>query len=76
VKASWLFNNLKINQYAFSRKIVYVNGQACYLSASKIKNRKGALELQIIVSFVSLRLRASCKRVDLQLALPVKNRKS
>jgi len=31
VKASWLFNNLKINQYTFPRKIVFVNGQACYL---------------------------------------------
>jgi hypothetical protein len=51
VKASWLFNHLKINQYAFYRGIVQVNGQLCYLSASKIKNRKGAPELQIIVSF-------------------------
>jgi len=51
VKASWLFNNLKINQYAFYRGIVRVNGQLCYLSASKIKNKQGAPELQIIVSF-------------------------
>jgi hypothetical protein len=51
VNASWLFNHLKINQYEFYRRIVYVNGQLCYLSASKIKNKQGALELQIIVSF-------------------------
>jgi len=51
VKASWLFNHLKINQYEFYRRIVYVNGQLCYLSASKIKNRHGIPELQIIVSF-------------------------
>jgi len=51
VKASWLFNHLKINQYEFFHGIVYVNGQLCYLSASKIKNKQGVPELQIIVSF-------------------------
>jgi hypothetical protein len=51
VKASWLFNHLKVNQYEFYRGIVYVNGQLCYLSASKVKNRQGVPELQIIVSF-------------------------
>jgi len=51
VKASWLFNHLKINQYSFHRGIVYVNNQLCYLSASKIKNKQGIPELQIIVSF-------------------------
>ena len=51
VKASWLFNRIKINQYEFFRGIVYLNGQPCYLSASKVKNRKGVPELQIIVSF-------------------------
>lgn len=51
VKASWLFNHLKINQYEFFRDIVKVNGQLCYLSASKIKNKRGVTELQIIVSF-------------------------
>ena len=51
VKASWLFGNLALNQYAFHTGIVYVNGQLCYLSASKILNRDGIRELQIIVSF-------------------------
>jgi hypothetical protein len=51
VKASWLFNHLKINQYEFFHGIVSVNGQLCYLSASKVKNRQGVPELQIIVSF-------------------------
>jgi len=51
VKASWLFGHLTLNQYAFHSGIVYVNGQLCYLSASKILNRKGIPELQIIVSF-------------------------
>jgi len=51
VKASWFFNHLKINQYEFYPGIVYVNGQLCFLSASKIKNKQGVPELQIIVSF-------------------------
>ena len=51
VKASWLFNHLKINQYDFYNSIVYVNGQLCYLSASKVKNKQGIPEFQIIVSF-------------------------
>jgi len=51
VKASWFFNHLKINQYEFFHGIVNVNGQLCYLSASKVKNRQGVPELQIIVSF-------------------------
>jgi len=51
VKASWLFNHLRINQYSYHRGIVFVNGQLCYLSASIIKNKQGIPELQIIVSF-------------------------
>jgi hypothetical protein len=51
VKASWIFNHLKINQYEFIHGIVSVNGQLCYLSGSKVKNRQGVPELQIIVSF-------------------------
>jgi len=51
VKASWLFNHLKINRYAFYSGIIYVKGQLCYLSASKVKNKQGAPEFQIIVSF-------------------------
>ena len=51
VKASWLFNHLKINQCEFLPGIVYVNGQLCYLSASKVRNKQGIPEFQIIVSF-------------------------
>lgn len=51
VKAFWLFNHLMINQFCFHSGIVYVNNQLCYLSASKIKNKQGEPELQIIVSF-------------------------
>jgi hypothetical protein len=51
VKASWLFNQLKINQFVFYHGILYINGQLCYLSASKVKNKQGVPELQIIASF-------------------------
>lgn len=46
VKASWLFNNLAQNQYKHYTKIVYVNGQACYLSGAKLKG-----DFLIVVSF-------------------------
>jgi len=47
-----LFNNLKrINEWSFYHKIVMVNGEFCYLSASRIMNKENAPELQIIVSF-------------------------
>jgi len=51
VKAWWLFNNLKVNQRAFYRRIARVNGELCYLSASRVINKENAPELQIIVSF-------------------------
>ena len=51
VKASWLFNNLQLNHYMFFHGIVYINGQLCYLSASRVLSKQGTPELQIIVSF-------------------------
>jgi hypothetical protein len=50
-KASWLFCDLGLNQSTFRHSIYYVNNQLCYLSASKIKNKDGKPELQIIISF-------------------------
>jgi hypothetical protein len=50
-KASWLFNNLKQNEFRFHEKIVIVNNVLCYISGSKVKNKKGKPELQLIVSF-------------------------
>ena len=47
VKAFWLFNSLKINEFIFYSKIVKINGQLCYLSGSKLN--KG--EFLILVSF-------------------------
>lgn len=51
VKASWLFNTLRVNQCAFYRKIVRIKGVLCYLSASRIVNKESEPELQVIVSF-------------------------
>lgn len=51
VKAGWLFNSLKIGQVKHHPKIVIINGVECYLSASLIKNKKGTLEYQYLISF-------------------------
>lgn len=51
IKASHLFNRVNLNECIALRKIYYINHQLCYLSASKIKNKQGRPELQIIVSF-------------------------
>ncbi len=51
IKASWLFSDVKIGCCKVLYRIYYVNNQLCYLSASKIKNKDGIPELQIIVSF-------------------------
>ena len=36
-KASWLFADLRVGEAKCLHKICHVNGQACYLSASKVK---------------------------------------
>jgi len=51
VKASWLFSNLPLNTCRVNYRIVLVNNQLCYLSGSKVKNKQGKAELQILVSF-------------------------
>jgi len=50
-KAWWMFNDLKINQSKALYRIYYVNDQLCYLSASKIKNKDGVPELQVVISY-------------------------
>lgn len=51
VKASWLFSDLPMNACRVNHRIVYLNNQLCYLSASKAKDKEGKPELQIIISF-------------------------
>lgn len=50
-KLSWLFGGLKFNQPQFLHQIHYVNNQLCYLSASRVMDKKGRAELQVIISF-------------------------
>lgn len=51
IKAFWLFNGLKINQFFYYPRIVRVNNQLCYIAGSKVFDKKGEPELQIIISF-------------------------
>lgn len=51
VKVSWLFSGIKLNEIKVLHKIYYINNQLCYLSASKIKNKDGVPELQVLISF-------------------------
>ena len=50
-KAFWAFNDLKCGECRTLSRIYRINGQLCYLSASKVKNKEGAPELQMIISF-------------------------
>ena len=50
-KAYCLFNDLRLGENKHLEGIYYVNGQACYLSGSKIKDKDGKPELQILVSY-------------------------
>ena len=50
-KAYWLFNDLRLGESKHLDGIYYVDGQACYLSGSKIKDKEGKPELQILVSY-------------------------
>jgi len=47
VKASWLFNTCKINEFRYYSNIVRINGELCYLSGSKLNGD----DYLIIVSY-------------------------
>jgi hypothetical protein len=51
VKAFWLFNHLKLNQFLHYQKIVRIGTQLCYISGCKVKSKNGKPEFLIIVSF-------------------------
>jgi Transposase DDE domain. len=51
IKASVMFSDLKCGECRCLFRIYRVNGQLCYLSASKVKDKQGKPELQIIISF-------------------------
>jgi len=47
VKASWLFNHVKINHHDFKHDIVNVNGQLCYLPLLKSKTSSEYLSFKL-----------------------------
>lgn len=51
VKASHLFNQYRPNEFIYYPRIVYINGQLCYLSGCKLGKSGGKLGFLIIVSF-------------------------
>jgi hypothetical protein len=51
LKAFVLFAGLKCDECRILYKIYRVNGQLCYLSASKVTGKNGKPELQIIISY-------------------------
>ena len=48
---AWLLGDLKPGESKHLDGIYYVNGQACYLSRAKIKDKGGKAESQILVSY-------------------------
>jgi hypothetical protein len=51
IKAAWMFSSLKCGESLFLHQIYRVNGELCYLSASKMRNKDGKPELQILISY-------------------------
>ena len=51
VPVSWLFNGLKVGQIKHYPKIVKINGEYCYLSATLNQKRGEKPELLIIISY-------------------------
>ena len=63
-RAFWLFNDMRLGEGKHLDGIYYVNGHACYLSGSKVKDKDGKPELQILVSYCNAEeaLEIYCKR--------------
>ena len=51
IPVSWLFNGLKVGQIKHYPKIVKINGECCYLSATLTQKRGEKPELLIIISY-------------------------
>ncbi len=51
VKAWWLFNNLKTNEFMHYHKIVRIGTQLCYLSGCKLDSKNNRSDFLIIISF-------------------------
>ncbi len=51
VKVGHLFNSVRDGESRSYRKLYYVGSELCYLAASRVKNKQGVMELQIIASY-------------------------
>ena len=51
IKAWAMFGGIRMYQRVFCKEVYIVNGEHCYLSASKVKNKVGKPELEVIVSY-------------------------
>jgi len=51
IKAEHLFHNLSFGAFKYYEKIVRVNGELCYLSGQRTRDKKGRPEFLILVSF-------------------------
>lgn len=51
IPVSWLFSSIKVNEIRHYSKIVIINGQYCYLSATLCRKKGEIPELLIIISF-------------------------
>jgi len=51
IKAFVMFSDLRCGEEKHHLRIYRVNGQLCYVSASRVKDKKGKPELQIVVSY-------------------------
>lgn len=51
IKVNWLFNGLKINEICHYPKIVNLNGELVYLTATKTTTRENGIELLILISY-------------------------
>ena len=76
VRASWLFNDLKMGQFKHHPKIVFINKVACYLSASVIKSKTGQSEYQFLISFNNPIKSAECYKRRWQIETMFKALKS
>lgn len=75
-KSSWLFSDLKYGESKHLNGIYYVNEQPCYLSGSKVKNKEGNPELQILVSYCDAKDALEMYRLRWQIETMFKGLKS
>jgi hypothetical protein len=76
IKASIMFADLKCGQQRCLKRIYRVNGQLCYLSASKVKDKEGKPELQVIISFNQPQFAQDCYKERWQIECCFKGLKS